>query len=207
MHVYALLFDCRLVHLGVNLQLAKGSLQRSLRKLKGHPPRKPMGPEAPTPTSTRAHIYKGQPKHKRHSTRARTLIAQQRKPVSRQMKRRQRKAQRGTRSAVLGRRQQEARGTNYGKWVSRQMKRRQPYIAVQSVKPKLASSKLLERRNPSRDQNENKSSRKSTWQTLESRRKVNNKSPGNPNPGEMRSGNPSAKSSADKTLKTLLFQR
>ena len=38
MHVYALLFDCRLVHLGVNLQLAKGSLQRSLRKLKGHPP-------------------------------------------------------------------------------------------------------------------------------------------------------------------------
>ena len=100
MHVYALLFDCRLVHLGVNLQLAKGSLQRSLRKLKGHPPRKPMGPEAPTPTSTRAQIYKGQPKHKRHSTRARTLIAQQRKPVSRQMKRRQRKAQRGTWSAV-----------------------------------------------------------------------------------------------------------
>ena len=136
MHVYVLLFDCRLVHLGVNLQLAKSSLQRSLRKLKGHPPRKPMGPEAPTPTSTRAQIYKGQPKHKRHSTRARTLIAQQRKPVSRQMKRRQRKAQRGTRSAVLGRRQQEARGTNYGKWVSRQMKRRQPYIAVQSVKPK-----------------------------------------------------------------------
>ena len=36
--MYALLFDCRLVHLGIHLQLAKGSLQRSLRKLKGHPP-------------------------------------------------------------------------------------------------------------------------------------------------------------------------